>query len=45
MWSSPIFIILYVDELAIKGESLHDIKDMKTKLPDKFEMWDMDEIH
>ena len=36
---------MYVDDLVIGGESLEDIKQVKTQLSGKFEMKDMDELH
>ena len=43
--ASPIIIILYVDDLVIRGEHLVDINKVKTLLSDKFEMMDMKELH
>ena len=42
---SLIVIILYVDDLVIRGEHLVDIKKVKSLLSEKFEMMDMKELH
>ena len=42
---SPIFIMLYVDDLVIGGEHLVDINKVKSLLSSKFEMADMKELH
>ena len=39
------FILLYVDELVITGESLDNIKQVKTQLFGKLETKDMDKLH
>ena len=43
--SSPIVIILYVDDLVIGGEHLVDINKVTSLLSNKFEMKDMKELH
>ena len=43
--SSPIVIILYVDDLVIGGEHLVDINKVQSLLSSKFEMTDMKELH
>ena len=43
--TSPIVIILYVDDLVIGGEDLVEINRVKSLLSDKFEMKDMKELH
>ena len=43
--SSPIVIILYMDDLVIGGEHLVDINKVKSLLSSKFEMTDMKELH
>ena len=42
---SPIVIILYVDDLAIRGLHLVDINKVKSLLSNKFKMTDMKELH
>ena len=43
--SSPIVIILYVNDLVIGGEHLVDINKVKSLLSSKFEMIDMKELY
>ena len=43
--SSPIVIILYVDDLVIGGEHLGDINKVKSLLSSKFEMTNMKELY
>ena len=42
---SPIFIMLYVDDLVIGCEHLVDINKVKSLFCNKFEMMDMKELH
>ena len=42
--TSPIVIIIYVDDLVIGGEHLLEINRVKFLLSDKFEMTDMKEL-
>ena len=42
---SLIVIILYVDDLVIRGEHLVEINKVKSLLSDKFEMTDMKDLH
>ena len=44
-FESPIFIILYVDDVVIGGEQLVNINKVKSLLSGKFEMKDMKELH
>ena len=45
-WRSTLFVILYVDDMAVGGESLGYIEHVKKTQPfGKFEMKDMDELH
>ena len=42
---SLIAIILYVDNLVIRGENLADVTKVKSLLSSRFEMKDMQELH
>ena len=43
--SSPIVIILYMDDLVIGGDHLVNINEVKSLLSSKFKMPDMKELH
>ena len=42
---SPVFLILYVDDLVIGGESLTETQKIKKLLLEKFEMKDLNDLH
>ena len=42
---SPIFLILYVDDVVIGGESLTAAQKIKKVLLEKFEMKDLNDLH
>ena len=42
---SPIVIILYVDDLVIRGKDLAEINKVKALLSGRFEMKDLHELH
>ena len=44
-FESPIFIILYMNDLVIGDEHLGDSNKVKFLLSNKFEMTDMNELH
>ena len=42
---SPVFFILYVDDLVIGGESLTETQKIKKLLLEEFEMKDLNNLH